>query len=319
MKKIVSLIAIIFAFALTLAFITGCEAPAGGEASGESTSTGATTSADVTTQGTTTATTTATTQKTTVKTTTVTTRVTTTATTTATTKATTKVTTKATTKATTATTVTPKNITIFLDPGHGGSDPGVIRTYDGVTYEEADINLSVALKAKEALEKRGYTVVMSRETDKTVALDSRAPMAQKAGADMFVSIHVNSYSDSSVAGTRMYYTHRTGLSYDARDFATYFAEEFDDIREVPLSSDPDKLAYPHMKPSRVCSDKDLYGNGKYLAVLAAKDIPSVLIELGFITNDNDLIMLKSQWWQGYVATAIADAVDSAYYDLSYGE
>ena len=317
MKKIVSLIAIIFAFALTLAFITGCEAPAGGETSGESTSASVTTSAEAGTTGTTAATTTATTSKTTANTTTKsTTKVTTTATTTATTRVTTKATTKATT---TATTVTPKNVTIFLDPGHGGSDPGVIRTYEGVTYEEADINLSVALKAKEALEKRGYTVVMSRETDKTVALDSRTPMAQKAGADMFIFIHVNSFSDSSVAGTRMYYTHRTGLSYDARDFATYFAEEFDDIREVPLSSNPDKLAYPHMKPSRVCSDKDLYGSGRYLAVLAAKEIPSVLIELGFITNDNDLVMLKSQWWQGYVATAIADAVDSAYYDISYGE
>ena len=319
MKKIVSLIAIIFTFALFCALVTGCDLAA----SGDGTTTGSadtsasivgTTSADVTTQGTT-ATTTATTKKTTAKTTTVTTKVTTTATTTATTK----VTTKATTKATTSTTVTPKNITIFLDPGHGGSDPGVIRTYEGVEYTEADINLSVALKAKEALEKRGYTVVMSRETDKYVALNSRAPMAQNAGADMFISIHVNSFSTSSVAGPRMYYTHRTGLSYAARDFATYFAEEFDDIRDVPLSTDPDKLAYPNMKLARVASDKDLYGEGKYLAVLAAKDIPSVLIELGFITNDNDLMMLKSKWWQGYVATAIADAVDSAYYDLSYGE
>ena len=318
MKKIVSLIAIIFAFALTLAFVTGCEAPAGGEASGESTSASVTTSAEAGTTGTTAATTTATTSKTTANTTTKsTTKVTTTATTTATTRVTTKATTKVTT---TATTVTPKNVTIFLDPGHGGSDPGVIRTYEGVTYEEADINLSVALKAKEALEKRGYTVIMSRETDKKVELTDRPDLAKKAGADMLISIHVNSAAASSAYGPRMYYTSRDGLSYNAHNFATYFAEEFDDIREVTMTDYPDKLAYPNMRLSKVYNDYyDLYNKKGYLAVLGAKTIPSVLIELGFITNDNDLVMLKSQWWQGYVATAIADAVDSAYYDISYGE
>ncbi len=288
MKKIVSLIAIIFVFALFCALVTGCDI-VGGD--------GTTTFTTATTKNTT--------QKTTLK------------TTNSTTKATTTATTKVTAKATTATTVAPKNITIFLDPGHGGSDPGVVRKFDGVEYTEANINLSVALKAKAELEKRGYTVVMSRETDKYVKLDDRPALAQKVGADMFISIHVNAYSNennpvpNSVSGPRIYYTHRAGLSYDAREFATYFAEEFDDIRDIPLSSNPDKLAYPNMKLASVASDRDLYGQGKYLAVLAATKIPSVLIEMGFITNDNDLMMLKSPWWQNYVAIAIADAVDRA--------
>ena len=321
MKKLISLIAIIFAFALFCALVTGCDLAAFGDGTTMgSTETGAstfgTTSADITTQGTT-ATTTATTKKTTAKTTTVTTKVTTTATTTATTTVTTKATTKVTTAATTA---APKNITIFLDPGHGGSDPGVVRTYDGVTYEEADINLSVALKAKEELEKRGYTVVMSRETDKRVELTDRPELAKKAGADMFISIHVNSAAASSAYGPRMYYTSREGLSYNAYNFAKYFAEEFDDIREITMTDYPDKLAYPSMRLSKVYNDfYDLYNQKAYLAVLGAKTIPSVLIELGFITNDNDLIMLKSKWWQGYVAIAIADAVDAAYEDGVYAK
>jgi N-acetylmuramoyl-L-alanine amidase len=228
---------------------------------------------------------------------------------------------------TAATTAAPKNITIFLDPGHGGSDPGVVRTYDGVTYEEADINLSVALKAKEELEKRGYTVVMSRETDKKVELTDRPELAKKAGADMFISIHVNSYGDgktipipNDIYGPRMYYTRRAGLSYNALNFATYFAEEFNDILEVKMTDYPDKLAYPNMRLSKVYNDfYDLYNQRAYLAVLGAKTIPSVLIELGFITNDNDLMMLKSKWWQGYVAIAIADAVDAAYEDGVYAK
>ena len=315
MKKIISLIGIIMTFAVLCAFITGCGNNSVGEttvptipglaSSGTAASTSAQTmsSSQTSLTDSTTKETTKATSKTTEKT-------------------TTKITTKATTK---ATTVKPKNITIFLDPGHGGDpkidggDPGVIRTYGGVTYEEADINLAVALYAKKELEKRGYTVVMSRETDKNVALSSRAPMAQRAGAAMFISIHVNSFSDPSVAGPRMYYTHRTGLSYAARNFAAYFAEEFDDIREVPLSTDPDKLAYPNMKLARIASDKDLYKGEGYLAVLAATEIPSVLIEMGFITNDNDLAMLKSQWWQIYVGRAIADAVDRAYADGVYAK
>lgn len=316
MKKIISLIGIIFVFVLFCAFATGC-----GNAS-DVTTTGAhtvpgieTTSASVTT-----GTGVNTVASTTVNTTTVIT------TTKVTTKATTQATTKATTKATTtATTVEPKNITIFLDPGHGGSDPGVTRTFEGVLYKESDINLAVALFAKNELEKRGYTVVMSRKTDVSVGLYDRAPMAQNAGADMFISIHVNSYSNketpvpNSVAGPRMFYTKRTGLAYNAYNFATYFAEEFDDIREVPLSTDPDKLAYPNMKLARIANDEDLYGKGGYLAVLAAKEIPSVLIEMGFITNDNDLMMLKSEWWQRYVGKAIADAVDAAYADGVYAK
>lgn len=227
------------------------------------------------------------------------------------TTATTQVTTKK-TQATQATTVAPKNITIFLDPGHGGSDPGVVRTYDGVEYHESDINLAVALEAKKELEKRGYTVVMSRETDKWVDLEARAPMAQEAGAAMFVSVHVNSFHDKSVAGTRVYYTKRTGLSYNAYNFAKYFQKQFEEIRSVESSTSPGSLAYPNMKAVRICSDEDLYGKGGYLAVLAAKEIPSVLIELGFITNENDFLMLKSPWWQLYSARAIADAVDAAY-------
>ncbi len=314
MKKIVSLISIIFVFAFMCAFVTGCNNNSDGdgttttESTAASAITSATTDTSVSARGT---------SATTLETTATTTKATTKATTAATTKATTTATTV--TTATTATTapVTPKNITIFLDPGHGGSDPGVVRTYGGVMYKEADINLTVALKAKAELEKRGYAVVMSRDTDKTVGLYDRAPLAEAAKADMFISIHVNAFSNennpvpNSVAGPRMYYTHRTGLAYDAREFATYFAEEFDDIRDVTLSDNPDQLAYPNMKLSRVYSDKDLYGEGSYLAVLAAEEIPSVLIEMGFITNDNDLLMLKSQWWQNYVALAIADAVDRA--------
>ena len=315
MKKIICLIGVILTFALACAFITSC-----GEAAQTTvptipglSSTGTTETADTTTEtigGTTDASfTTASsaitsgTEETTVTT-------DTTGTTTGTT---------ATTKATTATTVTPKNITIFLDPGHGGKDPGVVGTYGGIDYYEKDITLAVALQAKKELEKRGYTVVMSRETDVTVGLEDRAPMAQDADAAMFISIHVNSFGDTSVHGLDFFYTGREGLEYDGRKFATYFKDEFAEMLELPLSTNPDKLAYPNMKIRGVKVDESLYGSGKYLAVLAATEIPSVLIELGYITNANDFAMLNSPWWQIFAGRAVADAVDAAYADGVYAK
>ena len=201
---------------------------------------------------------------------------------------------------------------IFIDAGHGGKDPGSIGSLNGTEYHEADINLSVALLVQKELEKRGFTVVMSRETDVSVELEDRVAQAKKAGSDMFISIHCNSFSSSDVAGPRMYYTARTGLSYNPIAFATYFAKAFDTIKGIASSSTPNQLAYPNMKTSKVASDSSVLGKNKYYAVLCNTNMPSVLIEMGFITNTNDLKMLISEWWQLHTARAVADAIENAY-------
>lgn len=216
---------------------------------------------------------------------------------------------------TSATTTKPtnpayKDAIIFIDAGHGGKDPGSLGKLDGQTYNEKDINLSVALRVREELEKRGFTVVMSRDTDVFVELEDRAELALEANADMFVSLHCNSFSKDTVAGPRMYYTARNGVTYDPKAFAKYFSDAFDTVKN--RVGDSGQVAYPNMKKANIYSDSSVLGKDKHYAVLCNTNMPSILIEMGFITNENDLRMLASIWWQTFVARAIADAIESSY-------
>ncbi len=213
---------------------------------------------------------------------------------------TTKTTVTTQTTSTTATTVNPsyKDAVIFIDAGHGGKDPGAVGSLDGTNYYEEDINLAVALLVRDELEKKGFTVVMSRETDVFVELEDRVKLAQEAEADMFISLHCNS-AVASAYGPRILYTDRS-VSYSKEKFATYFKTELDKVTE----------SYPNMRKAFVRSDVD--ESGYKLAVLCDTKMPSVLIEMGFITNTNDLKMLTSEWWQLHAAKAIANAIESAF-------
>lgn len=93
--------------------------------------------------------------------------------------------------------------TIVLDPGHGGRDPG---TLGATGMREKDITLDVALRLRDRLQQRdGYRILLTRETDKAVALDDRVKYANEHGADLFVSLHVNWIPDTRVAPLETYY------------------------------------------------------------------------------------------------------------------
>lgn len=204
---------------------------------------------------------------------------------------------------TTNTTAQPNKATIFIDAGHGGNDPGTKGEIGGNTYYEKDINLSVALFLEKELNARGFNVVMSRTTDKAVELSERAPMAKKANADMFVSIHCNSFTGSGRAyGPIVMYTDRPNIKYNKKSFANIFSNGFDNLKKM----------YPAMRASRVKSDVEMHGDDWYLAVLANVDIPSVLLEIGFMTDESDLKMMIDPSWQKALASKIADSVEQAY-------
>ena len=86
-----------------------------------------------------------------------------------------------------------KDVTIFLDPGHGGEDRDGVGPAGDVV--EADVNLRVALLLRDYLKKAGANVLLSREDDRTVPLEARAQQANAASADVFVSIHHNATAD----------------------------------------------------------------------------------------------------------------------------
>jgi N-acetylmuramoyl-L-alanine amidase len=101
----------------------------------------------------------------------------------------------------------------------------------------------------------------------------------------------------------MYYTARSGLTYNAKKFAQYFINAFNSVKKI----------YPNMvSPRYDYTDSSALGKNKYYAVLCNTNMPSILIEMGFITNESDLRLFLNENWQRDIAYAIADAIEKAY-------
>lgn len=169
---------------------------------------------------------------------------------------------------------------IVVDPGHGGKDPGAVAS-DGT--EEADLNLKIALKLRDYLEDNlDATVYMTRTTDKYVDYEDRYDLANEKNADLFISVHLNSVTNTSVDGTTAIYpnNHDISVSKDAADFI-------------------------HQRVTNVLDEyTDPYKDNRNLSVLRNTDVPAVITETGFISNSSDLKFLKSSDGQEEIAYEI---------------
>ena len=167
---------------------------------------------------------------------------------------------------------------IFLDPGHGGEDRRNIGPQKLTV--EADANLNVALALRDFLREAGVEVVMSRETDQTVDLKERSYMADRSGAEIFISIHHNapgSDGDEGINYTSTYYhAKETDFEYEPceRDLAKFVQRD---------------LAYAMRNSGGLGSFDGTYSDywiypGAGFSVLRVTKIPSILVEGGFFTN-----------------------------------
>ncbi len=168
--------------------------------------------------------------------------------------------------------------TIFLDPGHGGSDRKN-KGYQDLAVE-ADVNLRVALHLRDFLQRAGAVVLMSRVTDKTVDLKKRSEMANETGADLFISIHHNAppkEGDDYTNYTSTYY-HAKESDYEyepcERDLARYV--ERDLAYAMRNSGGPGSFDGTY-------SDYSIYP-GEGFSVLRETGIPAILVECGFHTH-----------------------------------
>lgn len=178
-----------------------------------------------------------------------------------------------------------KTKTIVVDAGHGGYDGGAV--YERIC--EKDINLSVALKLEKTLKERGYNVIMTRSTDKFVKLRTRAYIANNANADLFVSIHANAASN-----------------------APYFAGAY--TYRCPGSSRGLKLA--KAVQAQICSETGAINRGvmsEYFTVLTATAMPAILVEMGFMSNHNELMNLIDPSYQDKIVEGIARGIDNYFY------
>lgn len=226
---------------------------------------------------------------------------------------------------------TDGRVVVVLDPGHGGADPGAVRG----PHHEADLVLTFARELRDALRRTGRVeVVLTRDTDIFVPLPTRITLARAAGADLFISLHADAVAEGRAQGATVY-----TLSDTASDAASAaLAEQHDraDLLEgVDLAGTDDlvagvlmDLARTETAPRAAALAQALVGRigaaGLALhshprgeagfTVLKAADIPSVLLEIGFMSADGDLDNLLNAGWrarmQGALVAAILDWVEA---------
>lgn len=211
---------------------------------------------------------------------------------------------------------------VVLDPGHGGVDPGAIR--DGV--EEADVMLTFARDLREVLRRSGaFDVVLTRDADVFLSLRERVDFAKRAGADVFLSLHADAIAEGIARGAQVYTLSETATSVAAAQLAARHARA-DLFAGADLSSVDEQvgrvlmeLAWAETRPrSAALADAlvdGLAGAGirmharareqAQFTVLTAPDIPSALIEVGFLSSPGELAKLQSAAWRAQAAAGIA--------------
>lgn len=174
----------------------------------------------------------------------------------------------------------PEDYVIVIDPGHGGKQPGAV--YEDIL--EKNINLAVARKLEALLRNMGYTVVMTRYDDSHIGLYERAELANDLNADIFVSLHSNAaVNNTAYTGIYTYY-HPTS-------------------KEGPKLG---KLIQKYICPATGAIDRNIM-SADYV-VVRETNMPAVLVEMGFMTNHDELMNLITPSYQDKLAWGVAQGV-----------
>jgi N-acetylmuramoyl-L-alanine amidase len=221
---------------------------------------------------------------------------------------------------------------VMLDPGHGGKDPGAIGVSG--TYEK-QVSLATALELKRQLESGGrYRVELTRARDIFIPLDQRVDRAQRQGAALFVSMHADALSDHSVRGASVYTLAQTASDAQTaalartensadRFIGRQWQAESPEVAQIlaSLVRRETRAASVRIARSLVGSlDQDLPmlpnpDRHAGFVVLKAADIPSVLVEMGFMSNPRDEAALRQVEHRRMVAQAMRRAVDAYFAGL----
>ena len=226
-----------------------------------------------------------------------------------------------------------KRRTIIIDPGHGGKDPGT--SYQG-KLNEKDIVLNFSKVLKEKLINDGYRVFLTREIDKFIKLNDRVEFAKKKGADLFISIHADASKKDNVRGFSVYTLSEKKMDKEAEKVAnlenkgsvfsrkgliginlTQSRNIIEDwqIKQAFKRANDSSFEFAEIlvnnvkKKSKLLNRPHRYAG---FAVLKSPNYPSVLVELGFITNDKDRNNLRSKNWQSILANKFVDAINENY-------
>lgn len=184
--------------------------------------------------------------------------------------------------------------TVVIDPGHGGPDGGA----SSGDVQEKDLNLSVALKLRDILGENGYAVVMTRETDdiqmgengkysKKADLSHRMDVLNSANSDVFISIHMNKFTDPKYSGAQV--------------FSSDNGDESKRLGEAIQASLKNNLDNSNTRAAK--------GNERNVYILRNAKGPAVLVECGFLSNADELQKLTDEEYQKKLAEAIQKGME----------
>ena len=190
-----------------------------------------------------------------------------------------------------------ERFTVIVDAGHGGEDGGAV-ALDGSV--EKDFNLDIALKLENILKLYGYKVIMTRTTDtmtcdknlknqrqkKISDIKNRLTLTEKHNNSVLISIHQNKFSDNSQKGAQVFYSPNNFKSKE--------------LAELIQSSVVKNLQPDNYRKTKKC--------GTEIFLLYHSEIPSVLVECGFLSNQNELNLLKDNDYRNKIAILIADGI-----------
>ncbi len=217
-------------------------------------------------------------------------------------------------------------LVVVLDPGHGGIDPGAER--DGET--EAALVLTFALELRDLLRRQGMQVLLTRAEDTFVPLETRTSIARAAGADVFLALHADALPEGEAVGATVYTLAPTATDAAAQALAERHDRD-DLLAGMDLSQQDDLVAQVLMDMARTETAprtrrlaealvQAITGAGLKMhrhphqeasfSVLKSPDIPSILLELGFLSSERDLKRLKDPDWRKAMQGAVARALDT---------
>ena len=218
-----------------------------------------------------------------------------------------------------------RDIIVAIDAGHGGKYPGAVGPNNIL---EKDVTLLIAKELERTLrDTKGYQPVMIRDGDQTVSLNDRFQIARRYGADIFISIHADGFKLSSVKGASVFIWSEEASSTIARNLSNTKRErilaEIKNLKPTDFNEDYAREQYPEVYKKKIEQSKILGSkildqlkkdpytkihkkNVEYadFRVLKSIDIPSVLVESGFITNPEDAARLKGKPGRRMIARSI---------------
>ncbi|MBP7141247.1 MAG: N-acetylmuramoyl-L-alanine amidase [Opitutaceae bacterium] len=202
--------------------------------------------------------------------------------------------------------VSPRPLKVIcIDAGHGGNDTGTQNKR--FKLDEKSMTLDVAQRVRRLLEGQGYRVVMTRNDDRFVELEDRADIANRAKADLFVSVHFNSFPQPSITGTEVYILTRS----TQRSTGATKRETSDRVSLPGNAMDPWNAVLGYAMHRQLKNKLATFDRGLKFArfkVLTLVDCPGVLVEAGYLSNDAEARKISTADYRGDIAEGIVNGI-----------